>query len=48
MVNLGCAEVNVLDDGWTVVTRDRRPSAHFEHTVVVGETMAEVLTKSEC
>ena len=46
MVNLGCAEVNVLDDGWTVVTRDRRPSAHFEHTVVVSATAADVLTES--
>ncbi len=45
MVNMGAAAVNVLPDGWTVVTRDRRPSAHFEHTVVVGATEAEVLTK---
>lgn len=44
MVNLGGAEVCVLADGWTVVTRDRRPSAHFEHTVVVGEAAVDVLT----
>ncbi len=44
MFNLGGAEVVVLNDGWTVVTRDRRPSAHFEHTIVVGEAEAEVLT----
>jgi methionyl aminopeptidase len=46
MVNMGCAEVNVLNDGWTVVTRDRRPSAHFEHTIIVGTTDAEVLTEA--
>ncbi len=45
MVNMGAAAVEVLDDGWTVVTRDRRPSAHFEHTVAVGEGGAEILTR---
>jgi len=45
MVNLGGAAVSVLNDGWTVVTRDRRPSAHFEHTVAVGETASDVLTE---
>lgn len=44
MVNLGRAEVSVLDDKWTVVTRDGRPSAHFEHTVAVLEEGVEVLT----
>lgn len=44
MLNLGRKEVSVLDDGWTVVTRDGRPSAHFEHTVAVLEGGAEVLT----
>ncbi len=44
MVNLGRCEVEVLDDGWTVVTRDRKPSVHFEHSVVVQEGAAEVLT----
>jgi len=34
-----------LDDGWTIVTKDRRLSAHFEHTVVVREEKAEILTK---
>ena len=47
MINMGAAAVNVRDDGWTVVTCDRRPSAHFEHTVVVGATEAEVLTKGD-
>ncbi|MBN1268896.1 MAG: type I methionyl aminopeptidase [Kiritimatiellae bacterium] len=44
MVNMGAAEVDVMGDGWTVLTRDRRPSAHFEHTVAVGEGSAEILT----
>ena len=35
MLNLGCDDVKVLDDKWTVVTKDKKPSAHFEHTVVV-------------
>jgi methionyl aminopeptidase len=37
MVNLGKSEVKVLRDGWTVVTKDRSPSAHFEHSVAVSE-----------
>jgi len=44
MVNMGRSEVEVLDDGWTVVTKDRKFSAHFEHTVAVGKDGAEVLT----
>ncbi|MBN1676474.1 MAG: type I methionyl aminopeptidase [Kiritimatiellae bacterium] len=47
MVNLGGAEVEVLADGWTVLTRDRKPSAHFEHTIAVREGRAEVLTQAE-
>jgi methionyl aminopeptidase len=44
MCNLGTRDVQVLTDGWTVVTADRRPSAHYEHTVAVSATGAEVLT----
>lgn len=44
MVNQGRAEVRTLEDGWTVVTRDGRLSAHFEHTVAIRDTGAEVLT----
>ena len=44
MVNLGRPEVVVLEDEWTVVTRDGKPSAHFEHTVAVLEESVEVLT----
>ena len=44
MLNLGTHEWEMWDDGWTVVTADRRRSAQFEHTLVVTETGAEVLT----
>jgi methionyl aminopeptidase len=44
MVNLGSHEVRVLEDKWTVVTRDGLPSAHFEHTVLVTNDQPEVLT----
>jgi methionyl aminopeptidase len=44
MVNEGGAETQVLDDGWTVVTRDGSRSAHFEHTVAVTPAGPEVLT----
>ncbi|WP_436231885.1 type I methionyl aminopeptidase [Cellulomonas cellasea] len=44
MLNLGTPEWEMWDDGWTVVTADRRRSAQFEHTLVVTETGAEVLT----
>lgn len=37
MINLGSAEIEIDADGWTIRTRDRRPSAHFEHTVAVAE-----------
>lgn len=44
MINVGTWEVEVLDDGWTAVTRDRKLSAQFEHTILVTETGAEILT----
>lgn len=44
MINAGGAAVEVLDDGWTVVTADRRLSAHFEHTVAIREGGPDVLT----
>lgn len=46
MVNAGTHEVRVLKDGWTAVTADGKPSAHFEHCVVVREGEAEILTLS--
>jgi methionyl aminopeptidase len=45
MLNLGAREWEMWDDGWTVVTRDRRRSAQFEHTLLVTPTGAEVLTE---
>jgi len=44
MLNLGTHEWEMWDDGWTVVTADRRPSAQFEHTLLVTVDGAEVLT----
>lgn len=44
MVNAGGFEVDVLDDGWTVVTLDGKRSAHFEHTVLITSNGAEPLT----
>lgn len=45
MVNAGTWETEVLADGWTVVTRDRRLSAHFEHTLAITDGEAEILTR---
>ncbi|MES2571175.1 MAG: type I methionyl aminopeptidase [Verrucomicrobiota bacterium] len=45
MVNLGGAGVRVLPDKWTVVTTDSKPSAHFEHTVLITEGAPEILTR---
>ncbi len=47
MINLGRAGVKFWDDGWTVSTIDGKPSAHFEHMVVVRKGQAEVLTTFE-
>ena len=44
MVNMGGPGVAVQDDGWTVLTRDGGPSAHFEHTIAVRDGEAEILT----
>ncbi len=44
MVNLGRHEVRTLTDGWTVVTSDGTPSAHFEHTVLTTDSSPEILT----
>lgn len=44
MINLGTRDVYTLDDGWTVVTADGKPSAHFEHTTVVRKGRGEALS----
>ena len=45
MLNLGTADIYLLDDDWTVVTADQEPSAHFEHTVLITKDGYEILTK---
>jgi methionyl aminopeptidase len=47
MINLGTRNVKQLKDGWTIVTGDGKPSAHFEHTIVVRKNKAEVLSSFE-
>ena len=47
MVNLGTHEVVTLSDGWTVVTADGLPSAHFEHTIAVTDNGPVVMTALE-
>jgi methionyl aminopeptidase len=47
MINLGSPDVIFLDDGWTVVTADGALSAQFEHTLLVTERGAEVLTRAD-
>jgi methionyl aminopeptidase len=44
MVNMGGAAIRVLSDGWTVVTRDNKPSAHYENTVLITKGDPEILT----
>jgi methionyl aminopeptidase len=44
MVNIGDADVEILDDGWTVVTADGQLSAHFEHTVAITDDGPQILT----
>ena len=47
MVNAGTYEVQVLDDGWTVVTKDSQLSAYFEHSIAITEKGPEILTVAE-
>lgn len=44
MINMGTGKIEMLEDGWTAVTQDRKPSAHFEHTVLVTNGDPEILT----
>jgi len=44
MINMGVKDVKQMDDGWTISTRDGKPSAHFEHNVAVRKDKAEVLS----
>jgi len=45
MLNIGSYEIETLEDGWTVVTKDRKWSAHFEDTIVITDGEPEILTK---
>ena len=45
MLNLGTREIYMLEDDWTIITRDYKPSAHYEHTVLVTKSGYEILTK---
>lgn len=47
MVNMGSKNVVFESDGWTVRTRDRKPSAHFEHTVAIRQGKADILSTFE-
>ncbi|MDR0613548.1 MAG: type I methionyl aminopeptidase [Dysgonamonadaceae bacterium] len=47
MINLGSKNVRFEKDGWTVHTRDRKPSAHFEHTVAIRSGEADILSTFE-
>lgn len=47
MINLGTAEVRWMQDGWTVVTKDGKPSAHYENTILITEREPIILTFSE-
>ena len=44
MVNMGTFKIEVLEDDWTAVTADSKPSVHFEHTIVVRKNKGEILT----
>jgi len=44
MINLGGPQMQFASDGWTAVARDGKPSAHFEHTVLVTDNGPEILT----
>jgi len=45
MVNLGTEDVIILEDGWTVITVDRKPSCHFEHTIIVQDSEPLITTR---
>jgi methionyl aminopeptidase len=45
MVNVGTERVRILQDGWTVVTQDGQPSAHFEHTIAITDNGPEILSR---
>jgi methionyl aminopeptidase len=46
MINIGTYKINVASDGWTIFTSDRKPSAHFEHTIAIINDKPEILSVS--
>ena len=47
MVNMGSKNIKFINDGWTPITKDGKPSAHFEHDVAVGKEKADLLSSFE-
>lgn len=47
MVNMGKESIMILDDEWTVVTKDKQPSAHYEHTILITDEEPVILTKGD-
>lgn len=47
MINLGTSDINQLNDGWTILTRDKKPSAHFEHNVAIVNGKPKLLSTFE-
>ncbi len=47
MINMGVRNVVLANDGWTIITKDKLPSAHYEHTVVVRKNKAEILSNHD-
>ncbi len=47
MINMGTRQINQLPDGWTIITADNKPSAHFEHTTAVRKGKGETLSSFE-
>ena len=44
MINMGTHKINQLSDGWTILTADRKPSAHFEHNIAIVNGQPELLS----
>ena len=44
MVNMGTKDIYILDDGWTIITRDGAPSAHYENEILITKSGVEILT----
>ena len=47
MINLGTKDILQLDDGWTIITKDKKPSAHFEHNVAIIDGKPDILSTFE-